>query len=381
MLLSIIIPTRNRQYYCFEVVKHILSLELPSLEVIIQDNSDDYILHNLLKPLLEDNDNITYNYISHQLSFVDNFSRAIELSKGEYVCMIGDDDTILPNIIDVVQEAKINDYDVITPSLITYFWPTGNPIKEEYRRGLLKIRHFNKPRFKKINRFERIKALVDNSFQNYQSLNIPRIYHGLVKRELLEAIKSQTGQYFGGLTPDMYMSVCLCCKANNAVSFNLPISISGICPKSGSSDSATGKHTGELKDAPHFKGHTSYNWNSLIPYIYTVETIWAETGLHALEDMKQKEEYIRFDPGRFAVELSLSYPQFHERLLEFGRSYGITNKNFRFNALKIKLIRKLRRVRDLGNKICKLDYSKPIYNVNTINEACNIANRFLNSLK
>ena len=38
-LLSIVIPTRNRQEYCVAAVEQILTLNLNDVEVVIQDNS------------------------------------------------------------------------------------------------------------------------------------------------------------------------------------------------------------------------------------------------------------------------------------------------------------------------------------------------------
>ena len=39
-LLSIVIPTRNREFYCIQAIKHILSFENKDFELVIQDNSE-----------------------------------------------------------------------------------------------------------------------------------------------------------------------------------------------------------------------------------------------------------------------------------------------------------------------------------------------------
>ena len=72
---------------------------------------------------------------------------------------------------------------------------------------------------------------------------------------------------------------------------NYPITVSGICPTSGSADSATGRHTGKLEDAPHFRGHASYEWDNKAPAIYSVESIWGETVLKALKDFNDIKSY------------------------------------------------------------------------------------------
>lgn len=39
-LLSIVIPTRDREYYCIEAIKNILSYNNEDFELVVQDNSD-----------------------------------------------------------------------------------------------------------------------------------------------------------------------------------------------------------------------------------------------------------------------------------------------------------------------------------------------------
>ena len=97
MLLSIVIPTKNRQQYCLAAVKQIISLNLDKTQVVIQDNSDDRSLEKNLKQVIEYG-KVKYHYREGVISFVDNFSEAVSLCDGEYICMIGDDDGILPNI-------------------------------------------------------------------------------------------------------------------------------------------------------------------------------------------------------------------------------------------------------------------------------------------
>jgi hypothetical protein len=85
-LLSIIIPTKNRQFYCKAAIKQILKALSGSVEIVIQDNSDDRSIEDFIGTL--DAKNIIYNHHDGVLSFVDNFSEAVSLCHGEYVCFI-----------------------------------------------------------------------------------------------------------------------------------------------------------------------------------------------------------------------------------------------------------------------------------------------------
>lgn len=368
--LSIVIPTRNRQEYCIKALKHIDGLKLNDTEIIIQDNSSN----DRLKQLILDSklNNIKYYYNPNIVSFVDNFSDAISRCKGKYICMIGDDDSILPNIINVVEYASNNNIDAVIPPLQVYHWPSDVPLKKEWRNGFLATLPYRTNNYKKINVEDSLKRLIKNHFQDYQNLSVPRIYHGLVKRECIEKIKDTCGVYFGGLTPDMFMSVALCFTVRNVVSYSKPFTISGICPKSGSSDSATGKHTGELKDAPHFRGHDEYNWISYIPYIYTVETIWAETGIQALRLMSKENYESLFNIKDFISYLSCRYPQFSSRLYSFGNKYDLTQLEISNYQKSQKRKHYLNRLTSLIVRVLTLNIAQKYYNVDSIDKACKI---------
>ncbi|MEG0701045.1 MAG: glycosyltransferase, partial [Muribaculaceae bacterium] len=181
ILLSIAIPTKNRQQYCIAAVEQILSLNLIQTEIIIQDNSDDTSLSTKLKE--RKLKNVVYNYNNEILSFVDNFSKAIELCHGEYICMIGDDDGVLPIINDIVNFAKTNNLDAIVPGLNSvYLWPTKKPIIKHAENGYLGLSFIHNS-IKYPNIYTELLKLLHNGGQNYQSFNVPRLYHGLVKKE------------------------------------------------------------------------------------------------------------------------------------------------------------------------------------------------------
>lgn len=321
-LLSIIIPTKNRQYYCKNAIKQILRCTSKSVQVVVQDNSDDESLRLFCEEL--NSNRVVYNHHNGVISFVDNFSEAVTFANGEYLCMIGDDDGVLPNIETITKHALENKLDAFVPGLnAVYSWPTESPVTPGAENGYLYITPMSS-KIKKVNCKRALEKLLNRAFQDYQETCIPRLYHGIVHHSVMEKIKAQTGCYFGGLTPDMYMSIALGVVCEKVEHANFPITISGICPGSGSANSASGAHTGELKDAPHFIGHDSYEWNKLVPYFYSVETIWAETALHALGDMGKGDLSIRMNLAYFVSILKEKYPQFNDRISAFAKEYKIS---------------------------------------------------------
>lgn len=320
--LSVIIPTKNRQKYCIAAIEQILQLNLQDIEIIVQDNSEDDSLRNNIANLCASN--IIYNYHPGTLSFVDNFSEPLSYARGQYVCMIGDDDGLLPNIENIINFSIEKDIDAIIPSLdIVYFWPSVNPFIHKGENGYMYATK-KKCNFKYVDVHDGLLALMRSGGQDYQELNIPRVYHGIVKLSRLRDVRNYTGCYFDGLSPDIYMAVALSFVCKKVIRLNFPVTISGICPRSGSSDSATGKHTGELKDAPHFNGHESYKWDCKAPYIYSVESIWAETVLHALHNFNREDIYALFSVRALDSICYGLYPQFRNRIIRHAKEFGVS---------------------------------------------------------
>jgi len=372
-LVSIVIPTKNRQYYCLAAVKQILSLNESKIQICVQDNSDSDFLGKELAAL--NTSNIVYHYHAGVLSFVDNFSEAISLASGNFVCMIGDDDGVLPNIIDAANYAQKHNLDGIIPGLNSvYFWPSPNPIRKGGEHGVLIINTI-KDFKEKVNPQKAMVSLLKNGALDYASYDLPRVYHGLVKKCIFDRIVTRTGKLFDGLTPDIYMAGALSFMCTNVIRTQYPITVSGICPTSGSADSATGRHTGELKDAPHFRGHDHYNWEKSIPYIYSVETIWAETLLKVLHNFNKDALLQYFNVQKMTNTCYRKYPQFSERLESFAESQGFVIAKCNENKL-------LANVNKITSKMLKfLRYGKTnscfFYNIKDIQDAAQKTSSFL----
>ena len=328
-VISILIPTKNREEYALKVIHHILGIKDKRFELIIYDNSDENKLENLISDCLNDS-RIKYFYNNKILSFVENFSLGISKCNGEYITIIGDDDGINPMIIEIADWASQNGIDAITPSLpIIYYWPQSIA-NSENDNGRLRISEFScKTKF--YDSHKEIINLLKNGCQNYLSFNLAKAYHGLLKKSVLDEIKKQTGNYIGGLSPDIYLSVAASQLVKKVLIIDYPLTFSGICKKSGSADSATGKHTGTLDQAPHFRGHVNYEWSDLVPPFYCVETIWADSALAALKDLKKGDLIKYFNVKVLAAYCIKLHPQFKIIIFE---NLAKNSKIFRRSILK-----------------------------------------------
>lgn len=327
-ILSILIPTKNREKYALNIVQHILAISNNKFQIIIQDNSETNKLEHLLTEYKSD-ERLRYYYHNEVLSFVDNFSFGISKCTGEYVTIIGDDDGINPLIIDVTEWASLNKIKAITPSLpIIYFWPQSGA-KSGKDNGILTISDTS-CKVKLVNTRKEVIKFLKQGCHNYLDYNLAKAYHGIVKRSILEEIKSKTGQYIGGLSPDIYLSIAISLLVDEVLVVDYPLTISGICKQSGSSDSATGRHTGELKNAPHFVGHTDYKWSNEVPAFYSVETIWGDSALAAIKDLKETTYLKFYREFILSIYCLISYPAYKSIIISNLQS---NNKSFENNYL------------------------------------------------
>jgi glycosyltransferase involved in cell wall biosynthesis len=285
-VITILMPTRNRHKWAHQAAMQVLKCPAEDIQLVVQDNSDNNDLECLLKPFASDV-RLKYNYSPNALSFVENFGIAMSLADGEYVCIIGDDDGINHEIVELSRWAKSLGLDAILPALSAiYFWPETGLFQKNVRaeRGYMSIKKTSAQAWISETRIG-LRELLRNGCQNYLSLDLAKVYHGVVKKSRIDYVKQMTGKFFGGLSPDINSAVSLSIAIPKIVCVDYPLTISGMCSKSGSVDSATGKHTGSLADAPHFRGHKNYRWADEVPKYYSVETIWADSALAAVKDM------------------------------------------------------------------------------------------------
>ena len=310
--LSIIIPTKNRQVYALKCVKTLLSFPSNDFEIVIQDNSDDDSLKHSLGDLI-DGVKLKYSYVPGCLSFCANFEKGVENSSGDYLITIGDDDCVFPDIVDltnVIREKNI--CAAVFDTHTTYIWP--NAVSK--KGGRLVVRN-QRNVVKKISTAPALTDMMRAGNYDYQQYSFPKIYHGIIKRESFDKVKAATGHYFGGLTPDIYSAVALSFYIDEILYVSTPFTLPGTCAKSGSADSLTGRHTGELKDAPHFRGHDNYEWNSDIPYVYSVDTIWAETAFKAATENGKNVALTSSEYFAFLTHIIKRSPLFKERMVDF----------------------------------------------------------------
>ncbi|MDB4601063.1 glycosyltransferase [Flavobacteriaceae bacterium] len=324
-LLSIIIATKNRVPYCINSIETILSYTNNDFELVVQDNTDNFELRNYVYSDISDK-RLVYNYIPPPFSSIDNFNAGLELATGEYVCLIGDDDGICSTIFEVVKWAKLNKVDSVCPRVfVDYYWPDAF---KKGSLGYLTIPKFTNRVWSKDPKKE-IQNLVNDGVINYMKFDLPKFYHGLIKKSCFEEIKSKNGYYIGGLSPDIYAAVSLSNVVKKHMLIDFPLTIAGACKVSTTVAGFNGGHSGELKDAPHFRDKGNYVWDKQIPTYYSVQTIWAESALKAIHDNEIVLNLKKLNVAKILAKSILDAP-IHLKLFLREALKTVSNKNIFF---------------------------------------------------
>jgi glycosyltransferase involved in cell wall biosynthesis len=306
-ILSIIIPTKNRSHYVFSCVKNLLNIKSNEIEIIVQDNSDDNLTSDLIKSLKYDF-RLIYNHIRGDLKMVNNFSIGFELSKGEYVTFIGDDDAVTSELIDAVLWAKNKNLEALVSSSIPkYYWPD---IKHKLYGNSFSSSTMIKSFTNEIIYPDPIEEL--NNCASISGMNLcklPKAYHGVVKRNLFSIIKKKTGTYFPGPTPDMSSAVALATIIKKYIYLDYPLYISGTGKTSGGGAGTEKKHDWKLNKIPWLSKKTIDLWSDLMPYYASGTTLWAEGFIQAITSMN------------FKIKNKFNYSYLYGRCLANDKNY------------------------------------------------------------
>jgi glycosyltransferase involved in cell wall biosynthesis len=314
-LLSILIATRNRIPYCISSIKTILSFNYDNFELVVQDNSDSLELRQYVEEKITDK-RLIYNYTPPPFSSIDNFNAVIGLANGKYLCMIGDDDGINPEIISLVEWANRNSIQAITPGLNVLFrWPDACVYIKglENENGNFEIREIS-GQISYINAGNALKKLMTNGTQNYLSIKLPKLYHGIVLKSVLYNIKEKTGHFVGGLSPDIYLSVAISSIIEKYVLIDYPITIPGVCAEPFKRGHLTKFKS--LEDAPHFRNRGKYEWSQDVPAYYSANTIWADSALAAIRELKLEYFYRFFNYKYLIIQLLKKDKDYKSTIIE-----------------------------------------------------------------
>lgn len=284
-LLSIILPSCNRQAYLVPVLRTLL--EVTAAELVVSDNSDAALTPQDLQSLGA-GDRLVYQHCAERLSVVQNFERGLHMARGEYLLFLGDDDCVGPGIENLVRWARDQGIDALISYgnrfIANYFWPG---VKSKYFDDGYAGKLF-------INRFRSQLHTLDGPRQSWLASRnpggglgrMPRAYHGVVSRALVDRVLQRHGRLFGGVSPDVYSATLIAHEVKHFVAVDYPFVIPGGSAPSTAGEGAARADVDKLDAREHIKRFgDDLVWDARIPSFYSPITVWAysqQMALHAL---------------------------------------------------------------------------------------------------
>lgn len=328
-LLSIVVPSKNRHNYLKFLVEYFNSIQSDKLELIIHDNSDKESDNNLGSHIHSlYNSRIKYFYSQDDLSVIDNCNLALSKAIGQYVTMIGDDDIFSKHIVEYIEKYKEDSIDAILPIKSSYVWPDVNPrLYKNKLSGWYSVKSFKYKRTR-INVNKELENVLN--FGGVEMLNLPRIYHGIIRRDILEKIYIETNSYFPGPSPDMANAIAICQYIVTYEMIDVPLIISGHSLLSTGGQGAQGQHYGEISKIRHLPKDTAANWNEDVPFYWSGSTIYAESVIQALKRTNRIDLIKKFNFEYLIANCFVFDTNFKDRI---EKVYGSKNISFK---LKVK---------------------------------------------
>lgn len=333
-LLSIAIPTHNRAQYAVPAIKSILSIDDPRLELVVSDTSTDGKLAACIAKKDSDwarDPRFRYFRPQEKLDMTGNHNAVLAATSGEFVCLIGDDDTIVADALVAAAWAKAKAIDLIAPNVVAnYVWP-------DFKSRFLGDRHASRlylaPRIGGAMLIDSKVALANALSSATQGTDgLPKIYHGLVHRVVLEKIRQISGAYFHGSSPDVSGAIALALCSKRFLIVNYPLTIPGASGGSNTGRSAMNTHKGKLDQESQTKGFESAGWSLGVPRFFSVETVWAHAALETIRRIDPQLIY-SFNFPRLLAICQVLHPEFSSltasAALEVEEIVGVGAKELR----------------------------------------------------
>jgi len=313
ILLSILVPTKNRQVYAMHSIASALQIDSNSIEVVVQDCSDDQgdglgSSLNFKYPL---EGRLNYFHDPSRPSMTDNWNNAIANANGKFILCIGDDDAVLPMLLDVVKWMDRNNVDAVRQPITTFMWPGETNLN--FQNSQLSFSKSFDGNFESMDIAKNYSSQIKRCGFGYTS-GLPNVYHTIIRKAILDKHRSIAGHYLNGTSADAYASFAYARYVKSMFHVNYPFSIHGICPSSNSSNNLKGDRD-KLK--LHFKDFTKVYQDKRLPNIMSPEVSVTESMLCALNSTSQTAKKVEIDYsvlyGRCAaIEPRLLLPLFKQ---------------------------------------------------------------------
>lgn len=218
-LFSIVIPTRERHDTLKYSIGSVLNQTYREFELVVMDNFSSPETAEVVKSF--DDPRIKYYRAPERLSMSDNWELGLSHATGEYIFILGDDDALMPDGLELCWKIlNAVSLKIVSWRRSFYWWPTAIA---PWRRNLLSV-------------ILSQEATIWNPKDQLQKVckyqltyeNLPTIYNSFIHRDVIEKVKSIGGRYFMSYCPDLYSGIVNSYFFDSFLYSYRPLSVAGI---------------------------------------------------------------------------------------------------------------------------------------------------------
>jgi hypothetical protein len=227
LLISLIIPTRERAPYLRESIQTAIRIPDQEIEIVISDNASTDDTKEVISAFPDPR--VKYLNTGRRVSMRQNFEFALSHASGDYVIFIGDDDAFVPGQFSFLRSIlEQHGPEVLTWGVFTYGWPI-----EGFGRRPGRIRFLRNKLFGTAQPVDTRAMTTHLLACDLDRLDIkPAVYHGCSSREYLQRIKGANGVVFNSSSPDIYFTYRAILEGCRALYVPHPFTLNGYSPVS-----------------------------------------------------------------------------------------------------------------------------------------------------
>ena len=193
-------------------------------EIVVSDDQGPPGIRALIERLAQP-DRIRYLRTPQRLGLRGNFEHCVTHSRGRYVTILGDDDGLCRNALDVARTLLASAQpDVFFWFPHIYWWPDA---LLPHKRWMVYVRAYAQ-KARLVNAREYVDRFYDDPRNLWLFERLPSIYNGFVCRDLLERIRHRIGGYFYDEVADVSSGIVNGIMATSAALVERPLSIRGL---------------------------------------------------------------------------------------------------------------------------------------------------------
>lgn len=233
MKLSFLIPSKNRLEFLAQAVESILRQNYEDFEIIITDNASEQDYASYVKGIGDNR--IVYSKSLTPVSVTQNWNNALNLSSGDYILMLGDDDALAPGFIREVLPLieEMGSPDILFYAAYHYCYP--DVIRTSPKGYLADVR--NSEFFE--GQVAPFRLLPEQAHRAAKAVFDMRYLFGFNSQHFMfragflnDIASSSIGSIFQSPYPDTFAAAVSFLKAKTIVVIPYPMVLIGISPKS-----------------------------------------------------------------------------------------------------------------------------------------------------